>query len=105
MTSKSITMDMTTTRPEFDRCLEVALRGMTATIDGAHISVDDHGKKVELKLSPLPPRELSQTLKLERWQLIVQFGDQSSGERQKFMDTSRGRFIEVVVENSKILTK
>ncbi|MCP4934155.1 MAG: hypothetical protein GY927_08105 [bacterium] len=92
MTPELIEMDMTTTRPEFFRCLEVALRGMPWKINGDHIIAGEEGKKIDLKLSPLPARQLSQLLALERWKLVIEFGHHSEEERSAFMTKFKQAF-------------
>jgi hypothetical protein len=77
--------DLATSRPEFFRNLAVALRGMEHSIDGDHITVGAGAKRIDLTLSPLPHRQLSPLLKLERWKLTLEFTGYSAAEHDAFM--------------------
>lgn len=85
MTSFIHTKDMTTTRREFFRCLHIALDNIPHTIDGNNIKVDNNGKVITLDISPLPPRELSKTLVMERWHLTIEFVNHDDSERTIFL--------------------
>ncbi len=77
--------DMSTTRPEFFRCLDVALDGLEHEVDGNHIVVRDGSKSIDLLLSPLPPRILSVTVHMERWLLRMEFVGYSEIQRDGFL--------------------
>ena len=77
--------DLATSRTEFFRNLAVALRGLDHKIDGDHITVGSGNKKIDLKLSPLPHRQLSPLLKLERWHLSMEFTGYSEKARDDFL--------------------
>ena len=92
MTSAKINMDMTTTRAEFFRNLEVALRDMSSVIEGDTIRVISQNREVRLKLSPMDPLAIGPTLKLERWNVAIEFGDQTQDQREAFMKTFERAF-------------
>ena len=78
--------DLATSRKEFFRNLDVALHGMEHRIDGDHIIVAEGAQRIDLTLSPLPPRQLSPLLKLERWHLTISFSGQDAGQREAFLN-------------------
>ena len=78
--------DLATSRSEFFRNLGVALRGMDHKIDGDLITVGKGKKRIDLQLSPLPHRQLSPLLKLERWKLTLEFTGYSDTQREEFMN-------------------
>ncbi len=78
--------DLGTSRAEFSRNLRVALRGMEYACTGNRIVVEDHGKTIEFRLSPLPPRVLSTLIKLEHWKLTIDFSGYTEAERDFFLD-------------------
>ncbi len=92
MTSSKINLDMTTTRAEFFRNLAVAMRDMSATIDGDNIRVFCHDSEINLKLSPMAPLVIGPTLQLERWNLAIEFRGQSDEQRDSFMKTFKRAF-------------
>ena len=92
VTSPKIVLDMTTTRPEFFRNLKVALRDMSFTIDGDNIRAITDDTTVKLNLTSVPPLALGPTLKLERWQVTIEFNGQSKEQRQAFMKTFERAF-------------
>lgn len=77
--------DLATSRPEFFRNLGVALKGMDHKIDGDRITVGTGARTIEMHLSPLPPRVLSPLLKLERWNLTMQFNGHTDQARDEFL--------------------
>ncbi len=92
MISPKINMDMTTTRAEFFRNLKVAMRDMSSTIDGDNIRVVCDDSEINLKLSPMAPLVIGPTLELERWNLAIEFSDQSDEQRAAFMKTFKRAF-------------
>ncbi len=77
--------DLATSRPEFFRNLAVALRGLDYTVDGDHITVNSGEGKIKMIISPLPERVLSQLLKVERWQLVMEFTGFSEKAHDEFL--------------------
>ncbi len=77
--------DMTITRQEFYRCLKMALRGISAARQGDRVTALVAGGEVVLQLAPLPVRSLGPTLRLERWQLTLEFDERSIRERGWFL--------------------
>ena len=77
--------DMATSRAEFFRNLDVALRGMDYAVDGDLVTVEDGGKRIDVQLSPLPPRVLSALIKLERWKVSFEFAGFGEGEAEAFI--------------------
>lgn len=76
---------MATSRPEFFRSLDVALKGMDYTVNGDHIVVEDGEKRIDVRLSPLPPRVLSTLLKMERWKVSLEFAGYGGSEAEAFI--------------------
>lgn len=77
--------DLATSRPEFFRNLAIALKGMDHEINGGHITVGKGTKTIAMQLTPLPPRVLSPLLKLERWNLTMQFNGHTNETRDEFL--------------------
>ncbi len=77
--------DLATSRPEFFRNLAVALRGLAHEIDGNHIVVGSGDRRIDLELSPLPPRVLSPLTSMERWKLMIPFTGYTDEDRDRFM--------------------
>ncbi len=77
--------DMSTTRPEFFRCLGGALANLEHEIAGDHIVVHEGSKSIEMTLAPLPPRVLSITVQMERWLLRMEFIGYSKGQSDDFL--------------------
>lgn len=77
--------DLATSRPEFFRNLAIALKGMEHQINGDHIAVGTGEKTIAMHLTPLPPRILSPLLKLERWNLTMQFSGYTDKTRNEFL--------------------
>lgn len=76
---------MTTTKAEFFRSLKVALRDLPSVIGDDRIVVEETGRRIEMLLSPLPPRRLSGQLVLQRWQLTMEFSGYSEDARKDFL--------------------
>ena len=76
---------MTTTKAEFFRILDLALSGTGYVVEGNNITLSDGDKKLEMTLSPLPNRQLSQTLSMERWLLTMNFSGYTRAGFDSFM--------------------
>ena len=68
------------------------MRDMTSTIDGNNIRVISGDMEVSLKLSSMNHLALGPTLKLERWNLVIEFGDHTAEQREAFMKTFERAF-------------
>ena len=79
------TKDMTTTRPEFFRILDIALSGQNYSITGNNTTLTDGDKTIQMTLSELPRRRLSQTLSMERWLLTMNFSGYDKTGFDNFM--------------------
>ena len=77
--------DLATSRPEFLRNLAIALKGMEHEIDGDRITVGKGAKTIAMSLTALPPRVLSPLLKLERWNLTMEFNGHTEKSREEFL--------------------
>jgi len=77
--------DLATSRPEFFRNLDVALKGQPYDIQGDQITVASGEKRIEMHIAPLPARQLGPLLSLERWQLTMEFTDYTDADREAFL--------------------
>ena len=77
---------MATSRREFLRNLDIALRGMAYVCDGDRVTTGKDGRTVEITLSPLPARVLSPLLKLERWKVTITLEGYDAIDEHAFMD-------------------